>query len=276
MSIYAPTTETDRELFFSNLTYPDVEALLADARVPVLLLPVGAIEPHGPHAPLGTDQLISDGMCLRAARLLAGDPKLRALILPPLPYGVTRAASDFAGAVGVGEQALEGFIAGILGSLIAQGFRHIAIVNNHLEPDNVMTLHRAADAVEREHGVVVGFLDVAGRRDELTDEFRRGESHAGCYETSLVLADRPELVDRARAAELPWVPVNLGASLRAGMRTFVEMGLPQAYAGTPATATPEEGAATFDRLAGMLVATMRELVAGTGGRDRPAGGAPGS
>src|SRR5207244_11281698 len=93
--------------------------------------------------------------------------------------------------------------------------------------------------------------------------------------TSLVLADRPELGDRARAAELPWVPVNLGASLRAGMRTFVEMGLPQAYAGTPATATPEEGAATFDRLAGMLVATMRELVAGTGGRDRPAGGAPG-
>lgn len=276
MSLHAPATPADREHFLAHLAYPDVEALLSGDRTPVLLLPVGTTEPHGPHAPLCTDQLISDGMCLRAARRLADDPRVRALVLPPLPYGVARCAGGFAGNVSVGEQALQAFVAEILGALVGQGFRHVAIVNNHLEPAHVLTLHRAADAVEREHGVVVGFLDVTRRRDELTDEFRRGETHAGRYETSLVLADRPELVHAERAATLPHVPVSLPASLKAGKRTFAEMGLPQAYAGAPAEATSAEGAVTFERLADLLVAMVRELAAGSGGRDRPAGSAPGS
>ena len=51
----------------AQLAYPDVDELLADDRRTVLLLPLGATEPHGPHAPLETDTLISLGICRRAA-----------------------------------------------------------------------------------------------------------------------------------------------------------------------------------------------------------------
>jgi creatinine amidohydrolase len=67
-------------------------------RRPVALWPLGALEPHGPHAPLGTDTLISVGMCERAAARLADPP---AVVLPPLPFGVTRYGAAFAGAVGI-------------------------------------------------------------------------------------------------------------------------------------------------------------------------------
>ncbi len=86
---------------FAQLAYPDAEELLAGPRKPVLLLPLGATEPHGPHGPLETDTLISLGVCRRAAERLADDPDVRALVLPPLPYGVTRYGAAFPGAVSI-------------------------------------------------------------------------------------------------------------------------------------------------------------------------------
>ena len=86
-------------LCFADLAWPQVEELRRSDPPTVLLLPVGATEPHGPHAPLSTDSLISMSMCRRAASRLVDDPDVRALILPALPYGVTRYAAAFAGAV---------------------------------------------------------------------------------------------------------------------------------------------------------------------------------
>src|ERR1700683_3146831 len=91
---------------FTELTTLEAAALLRAQRVPVLLLPVGTVEPHGPHAPLGTDVLLATEVCERTARALAGDPRVRALVLPPVPYGVTRYAAAFRGAVSVSAVAL--------------------------------------------------------------------------------------------------------------------------------------------------------------------------
>ena len=76
-----------------------------------------------------------------------------------------------------------------------QGFRRLVIVNNHFEPEQVATLRAAA----ADAGAL--YLDLVRRRNaqRLTDEFRRGSCHAGRYETSLVLADAPQLVDSAAA-----------------------------------------------------------------------------
>ena len=62
----------------------------------VHLLPMGATEPHGPHAPLSTDTLISLGICERTAERLVGE--IPVLVLPAMPYGVTRYGSAFPGA----------------------------------------------------------------------------------------------------------------------------------------------------------------------------------
>jgi creatinine amidohydrolase len=254
---------------FAELTWTRVQELLDGDRTPVLLFPVGSTEPHGPHSPLSTDPIISMGMCRRAVERLAEDPAIQPLILPPLSYGVTRYTNRFPGVIHVDEDTLHAMIVDILGSLIGQGLRHTVVVNNHFEPEHVQTLHRAMDTVEATHGVVTGYLDLTRgyRARKLTDEVRDGGSHAGRYETSLVLAERPELIDREVLRGLPPVPVNLAELLAAGSKDFTEIGMSQAYNGTPAEATREEGEEMFGVLTDMLIEQMRALVHGTGGRD---------
>jgi creatinine amidohydrolase len=223
----------------AELTSPQLEGLTD----PVALWPVGAVEPHGPHAPLGTDTLISVGMCERAAARLDN-----AVVLPPLPFGVTRYGAAFAGAIGISEQTLRAVVLDVAKAVADNGFRRLVIVNNHFEPEQVATLRAAAE----EAGAL--YLDLVRRRNaqRLTDEFRRGSCHAGRYETSLVLAVAPELVD-AGASELPANEVDMPAAMAAGRTDFVAMGMDRAYCGAPAEATAEEGGATFDTLTDLLV-----------------------
>jgi creatinine amidohydrolase len=262
---------SDADLFFANLSWPRVGALLRSQRRVVLLLPIGSTEPHGPHAPLSTDLLISEGICLRVARLLADDPELQALVLPSLNYAVTRYAGAFPGAVHVDEATLQALVVDVCGSLIERGFETIVLVNNHFEPQHIQTLYRSIEAIEAEHGVRIGYLDLTRkeRAARLTEEFRKAECHAGQYETSLVLADRPELVDGDAMRGLPSVPVNMAAGIAGGAKDFLELGMPDAYCGSPAAASAEEGEASYEALAEMTVELVRELVAGTGGRDVP-------
>lgn len=240
---------------FADLTSPQVAELLAGPRKPVLLLPVGAVEPHGPHAPLATDEIISAGMCTRAAARLADDPDVRVLVLPTLNYGVTRFGAGFPGAVTVGEETLRALVVDVCASLTAQGLSRIVVVNNHFEPAHVATLRKAT----AEAGVA--YLDLVRRRHaaRLTEEFRSGACHAGQYETSLVLADRPALVDTATMGDLPPVPVNMPAAMAEGRADFVAMGMSQAYCGAPADATAGEGESTFDTLTELLVEAIREV-----------------
>jgi creatinine amidohydrolase len=240
---------------FANLTSPQVAELLAGSRTPVLLLPVGAVEPHGPHAPLGTDELISAGMCTRAADRLAEDPDVRVLVLPGMNYGVTDMGAPFPGGVSIGADTLRALLVDVCRSLRRQGLDRIVVVNNHFEPAHVAAL-RAATA---EAGAA--YLDLLRRANvaRLTDEFRSGSCHAGQYETSLVLADAPDLVDAAAQRALPDVRVDLPAAMSAGHADFVAMGMDRAYCGSPASATAAEGKSTFDTLTDLLVELIREV-----------------
>jgi creatinine amidohydrolase len=223
----------------AELTSPGLEAL----QDPIALWPVGAVEPHGPHAPLGTDTLISIGMCERAAARVEN-----AVVLPPLSFGVTRYGAAFAGTIGISEKTLRAVVLDVAKAVAENGFRRLVIVNNHFEPEQVATLRATAD----EAGAL--YLDLVRRANaqRLTDEFRRGSCHAGRYETSLVLADAPALVDPI-VGELPSNEVDMPAAMSAGRTDFLAMGMDRAYCGSPAEATAEEGRATFETLTDMLV-----------------------
>lgn len=231
-------------LRLQELTSPRLAEILG--RRPVALWPVGAVEPHGPHAPLGTDNLIAVGVCERAAARLEDPP---CVLLPALPYGVTRYGAGFAGAIGISEEALGAVVRDVAAAVREQGFRRLAVVNCHFEPEQVQTLRAACAEAD------VLYLDLIRRRaaERLTEEFRRGSCHAGQFETSLVLADAPELVDRARMSELPEIPVDMPAAMAGGARDFASMGMPDAYCGAPARASGAEGAATFETMTDLLV-----------------------
>jgi creatinine amidohydrolase len=244
---------------FEDLAYPDLEELLAKGPPTVLLFPLGAVEPHGPHAPLATDTLISLGICQRVASRLEGDPRVRVLVVPPLPYGVTRYGAAFPGGISIREETLRALVVDLCESLAGQGFGRIVLVNSHLEPEQVRTLRTAVDNL----GVGVRLFDPT-RRDvasALTDEFRSGAGHAGRYETSLVLADAASLVRRDRMAGLESKMIDMPAEIAAGRTDFVAMGMDHAYCGAPAEASAEEGEQTFATLAELVVDLVLEVAA---------------
>jgi creatinine amidohydrolase len=240
-------------IHFADLTSPRARALLDAGPVPVLLLPVGAVEPHGPHAPLGTDSIISAAICERAAGALSEDRSVRAFVLPEIGFGVTRYSAAFTGAVTISESTLHTMVVEVCSSLRAQGFRHLVIVNSHFEPAHVETLRRAADDAK------VGLLDLTRRAaaEQLTPEFQSGAAHAGRYETSLVLATRPELVEAETMRMLPAYELNMPAAMAAGQTDFLAMGMDRAYCGAPAEATGAEGDATLATLTRLLVDLIR-------------------
>lgn len=249
-----------RTSYFAELTSPAARALAESTTPTVLLLPVGATEPHGPHAPLATDAIISAAVCERAAARLSGDAHVRALILPTMPYGVTRYAEAFAGAVGVSEETLRALVGDVCGSLARQGWRRVVVVNNHFEPEHVAVL-REVTASLRAGGDAIALFDLLRRTHaaRLTEEFRAGQGHAGRYETSIVLASRPGLVDAETMMGLPEVPVDMAAAIAAGHSDFLAMGMTEGYCGAPARATADEGEATLATLADMLVELIREV-----------------
>ncbi|HVV82120.1 MAG TPA: creatininase family protein [Kofleriaceae bacterium] len=245
-----------RSSWLAALTTVELAALVGGGRPVVALLPVGSTEPHGPHLPLATDVLISEAACARAV----GDLDARgivALVAPAVPYGVTDCAAGFAGAVSVPPAALTAFLSAVADGLLAQGLAHVCLVNNHLEPAH----DAAVRAVARPGQVSVACPLTRRWARTLSAEFKSGACHAGRYETSLVLAAEPALVDDAARATLPPVPVSLSQQLAAGVTTFTAMGMDAAYAGAPADATAAEGAELLGLLAAMVVTEVVEALA---------------
>jgi len=236
------------------LTTEAFRALLAGTRPVVVLVPVGSTEPHGPHLPLATDVVISEAACQRAERLLEARG-YAVVVAPAIAYGVTDCAIGFAGAVSVPAAALTAYLRAIVESFLAGGVRHVCLVNDHLEPAHDRAVR---DAVVGLAASVACPLTRKWART-LSAEFKSGACHAGRYETSIVMAAAPGMVDEAARGTLPEVPISLSEQLSRGVATFAAMGMERAYAGAPAAATASEGDEQLDRLAEMIVGEVGDV-----------------
>ena len=237
------------------------EAREAFDRGVVVILPVGSTEAHGPHLPLATDVIISEEMARRAASKLAAR-EIDTLVLPPVAYSVTEFSSDFPGTISIKKATAAALISDVCVSLYRQGARLVVIANSHLEPDHIASINEAIELVKNETGHAVAFPDKRRRRwaETLSAEFRRGDCHAGSYETSLVMAARPELVREAIRESLETVPISIAQKIREGAASFKEAGGTEAYFGDPRSASREEGEALYEALSDMLVIAVGEAL----------------
>jgi creatinine amidohydrolase len=243
------------------------EARAAGGPRSAAILPVGAIEAHGPHLPLETDVIIAQAMARAGAERLVLQG-WGVVVLPALPFTTARFAETFAGTLSLRPATATAVVVDLAAGLARHGFAVLALANAHLDPAHLASLDAAAGQIRRDLGLAVAFpnLTLKPWGSRLSEEFRSGACHAGQFETSIVLAERPELVrDEIRTA-LPPNPASLSRAIREGKQTFEEAGGPRAYFGYPSQATAAEGRIMIDALGVILEeAVQAELEAGAHG-----------
>ena len=244
---------------WAELTWEEVRDL--DRARTTALLPVGAVEAHGPHLPLATDVILAEAMAEAAAARLEAEGR-PAVVLPALPYGAAPFGSGFMGTVSVGSDAVMELILGIARSLTRQGFAALGIANAHLDPAHRDTLDLVRNAAVDEKLLPVIWPDLARKpwALRLGEEFRTGACHAGRFEGSVVLAARPDLVRESVRRGLPPNPASLARAIQAGATSFESAGGARAYFGWPADATAEEGKRTIEALGSILAEAVLESV----------------
>jgi creatinine amidohydrolase len=262
------------------MSWPQFRALPPERLIAVL--PLGALEAHGPHLPLGTDIMIAEAMA-RAGAARLSHRGYEVVLLPALPVAPSPFAAEFAGTIDTAAVATTALISGIADSVTRHGGRATVIANAHHDPAHVNAIRAAVQRAESNRTATIVFPDLTRSRwaSRLTDEFRSGACHAGRYEGSVVLAVAPHLVDTKVMEALPANAHSLVDAIGRGDRTFDAAGGPDAYFGWPAAATPEEGRDIIERLAAVLEDAVLEAMTQetpgqlmTNGQGHPKRGSP--
>ncbi len=186
-----------RSLFMPEMTNLEVREYLEGGGETVIV-PVGSTEDHGDHGPLWTDVYIPMEVAKRAA------PELRALVGPPVPFGL---AHDHRGAHGLVSVRLETFVAllrDVCSSLAHAGFARIVLLNGHYVNSWAMSYAAAQFHDELPEGVrVYPFPYWQALPPEQAQEYLSGSAglHANVGETSVVLAIDPGLADMERVRD---------------------------------------------------------------------------
>lgn len=178
----------------------------------VLLQPVGAVEQHGPHLPLGTDLLIAEELAERV--VAAHGDELDLWLLPPLAYTKSNEHAWAPGTITLSATTLLAVLDDLGRSLATLPTRRLAFLNGH--GGNTQLLAVANRELRLAHGLMTFLLHPSLPRDSgggVRDDDELGMGvHAGRDETSIVLHLRPELVDMAQAERS--VPEAMAARTR--------------------------------------------------------------
>jgi creatinine amidohydrolase len=226
------------------MTWKDVEHL--DREETIVMVACGPIEQHGPHAPLGTDLYIAEYVASRCAENLAnhGYP---VIVAPTVPYVNALFSLPYPGSVSIRRKVVEGYLFDLLASFAADGFKHLVLTSQHVDPPWVQAAQRVCERVNEEHGTraIHGFerlvMDLLKDPSLLASSRLkpRGEAHAGVYETAPMLYLREYLVRKQLLKELPPQPIEFSQFKEAG--SFREQGNGLGYTGDVSRATEEIG-----------------------------------
>ena len=170
--------------YFIELTQPEIATQIK--RNPLVLLPAGSVEQHGPHLPTGTDTFAANVISAAVAERMDG------LVLPATPFGVTPMHMPFEGTITFSPDTYMRVVTETCVSTARHGARRLLILNWH--EGNIPSLAIAAEALHREHGMSVLTVQACYVAEEMYGKTCNGLTHGGEIEALAVLAFRPELV----------------------------------------------------------------------------------
>lgn len=221
----------------------------------VVIVPLGALEQHGPHLPVEVDATLGEQVALRTARKMdaAGTPTL---VLPMLWVGVSEHHMSFGGTVTLDFATYAAVVEGIVRSLARHGFRRIALLNAHGGNENALRV--IADDLTPKLGLPIvqfTYWFAAAKPIAAILETQSGLWHACEAETSMLMAIHPELVatDRMALAKAD-LSSDVSDLVGEGVYRWRTLGSRAASGviGNPEAATAQKGERLFDAISDTL------------------------
>lgn len=231
----------------------------------VLLIPVGALEQHGPHLPTGTDTVLAEAVTMAAAEKLAD--RVPVLVTPPVWAGVSPHHRPFGGTVDAGVESLRDSLLRVLNSAADNEFDAVILINGHGGNENIV------GAVTQEAGhkhpeLLVSSLFYLDLAEETLQAVRESEVtgvHSGEVETSLMLHVAPDTVEIEHAETV--IQSDPNPHTRDDLFDTGPLSVYRSYdeytdtgsVGDPTRATAKKGARLFDAVIDELGAVVESL-----------------
>ncbi len=227
-------------IFMEEMTWREIQSAL-ETGVDSVLIPLGAIEQHGPHLPIFTDTWLGYALCGPVASKVG-----RMLVAPPVYPGRSEHHMAFPGTITVSHETFKAVVKDYCRSLARHGFKHLVLLATH--GGNFKAMHEVLPEIQAELADVDVFGIVSQQTSGVSQQANRTlgldpakcGQHAGLTEASMLLATRPELVHMEYAVE-GWMggygPDFSENLQKHGMKAFSEFGI----LGDPREATAETG-----------------------------------
>jgi len=264
-----------------EMTTEDFRMMKDSGVDPIAILPVSAIEQHGPHLPCSVDMHINQGILKRALEL--ADPALPLTVLPMQPIGKSDEHTAFPGTLSLSAQTLTSLWLDIGESVHRAGIRKMVIFNSHGGQPQIMDI--VARELRVRHGMLVVVLSWFGfglPRGIVSAHEQLHGIHGGEIETSMMMHLQPDLVRPHLAANFEASSVELAERFQ---HLLPEGGVgfgwmshdlhPSGATGNAAAATPEKGEALVEHAAAKLSELLAEVDAFPMAFFRPAADAGG-
>ena len=241
--------------YFGELTQPEIAHQLQ--KNPLVILPCGSVEQHGPHLPTATDTLAANVIAHAVAERMDG------LVLPASPFGVTPMHMPYEGTISLSPETYTRLTVETCASTARHGAKELMILNWH--EGNIAALAIAAEELHRRHGLRVLTVQACYVAADMFGHECNGLSHGGEIEALAVMAHRPELVHLERIANSS--DHHHGSHMDKLRRTRAYQPVltdirciaPTGWYGTPERATPDRGRRMLDAIADAIAKEAREI-----------------
>jgi creatinine amidohydrolase len=186
--------ESELKVWLQEMRWQEIQQF-RDGGGDLALIPVGSVEQHGFHLPVGTDSMVAIRLAEEAGQ------RTNTVVTPPLWFGWSPHHLALPGTISIRPEVLIEVLFDVLSSLAAHGFNRFVIINGH-RIANLPWIQISAEKAQRELGVKVSLYDPAYMSKEIADSMGFGEvGHADEVETSHMLHIMPDLVTMEKAKD---------------------------------------------------------------------------
>jgi len=264
------TRPTVKEQYrFDHLTWEEINQAVALKKV--VVLPIGAIQQHGPHLPVDTDEMIVTSLALAAGQR-APD---KILVAPTIPYSYNLESMDFPGTVSVASKTFMNFCVSVVKGFAYHGFDHILLLNGFPPNDNLIEL--VGRQINLETNALCGsvtWTNLLTVNPEFNNTWREsgfpGSAHADELETSVYLAldaaavDMPKAVDETPAQQPPGGPATFVFQDNFGsgpvyVPNWASVHSTSGVMGQPTKASAEKGKRIFEEAVRQFIEVITEF-----------------